>query len=325
MRIVISSGHGLHVRGAKGPEPWGLDEVDEARAIVPEVAKRLRERGHQVVEFHDDTSQTQDQNLKTIVNFHNNQTRDLDVSVHLNAYTPTTGGRGTEVLYVNHDIEDVAARVSAAIAEAGGLINRGAHHRSDLYFLNKTSEPAILLEICFVDAQDDVDAYEQNFAAICDAIAEVAEPVVADAPVVLRAHGKVSWFGGPHDEGVDPDEGLAFLYEVEDKPGLFLPEQPPDTTGLARRLDGERADYIAMRWDYDVFSKEFLRGDVYANVRAPRTGREFFAAPADWGPHSSTGRVADISPGLMKRLGIETDDEVEVEFPASPSEALHAA
>ena len=36
---------------------------------------------------------------------------------------------------------------------------------------------------------------------------------------------------------------------------------------------------------------------------------------ADWGPHVDTGRVADISPGLMEALGIETDDEVEVKFP----------
>lgn len=311
MRIVLSSGHGLYVRGASAL----IDEVDEARAIVPEVAKHLRANGHDVVEFHDDVSQSQDENLKRIVNFHNSQQRDLDISVHLNCYVPTSGGRGCEVLYVNHDIEHIAAKVSAAIAEAGGLINRGAHHRSDLYFLNKTTAPAILLEICFVDAQADVDAYEERFDEICEAIAGCADPVNADEPAALKARGKVSWFGGPDDTGVAPDEGLAFLYDVDDKPDLFLDDQPAGTTGLARRLDPDE-HYIAMRWDYDMFSKEFLRGDVYANVRAPKTGREFLAAPADWGPHTSTGRIADISPSLMARLGIETDDEVEIRFPA---------
>jgi hypothetical protein len=105
------------------------------------------------------------------------------------------------------------------------------------------------------------------------------------------------------------------LYDADDKPDLFLAEQPPGTTGLARRLDPEEG-YIALRWNYDQFSKEFLRSDVYAKVRAPKTGREFYAAPADWGPHVDTGRVADISPSLMARLGIETDDEVEIAFPA---------
>jgi hypothetical protein len=53
---------------------------------------------------------------------------------------------------------------------------------------------------------------------------------------------------------------------------------------------------------------------IMALVKA--RGRSFLAYPADWGPHENTGRVADISPGLMEDLGIETDDEVEVIYPA---------
>src|SRR6516165_3580877 len=121
MRIAISSGHGLYVRGASGH----IDDVDEARRVVPEIRKFLIAGGHECVEFHDDTSTTQSENLNTIVNWHNKQTRDIDVSVHFNAYVPTDGGRGCEVLYLTQ--ADVASRVSLAIAEASGLINRGAH------------------------------------------------------------------------------------------------------------------------------------------------------------------------------------------------------
>jgi hypothetical protein len=52
-----------------------------------------------------------------------------------------------------------------------------------------------------------------------------------------------------------------------------------------------------------------------ALVRATKTGIELKSFPADWGPHQDTGRVADLSPGLMEDLGIQTDDEVEVIFP----------
>jgi hypothetical protein len=51
----------------------------------------------------------------------------------------------------------------------------------------------------------------------------------------------------------------------------------------------------------------------------------FLARPADWGPAESTGRVADISPSLMRNLGIETDDEVEVVYPATLSPVAEAA
>jgi len=129
----------------------------------------------------------------------------------------------------------------------------------------------------------------------------------------MRLRGKVSWFGGPDDTGVSPDEGLAFIYDVEDAPHLFLLDQPPGTTGLARRLDPEQM-YIACRWDYSVYPKESLL-EHKAMVRSPRTGRFTLAYPADWGPHVDTDRAADISPGLMAALGIDTDDEVEVIYP----------
>ena len=72
-----------------------------------------------------------------------------------------------------------------------------------------------------------------------------------------------------------------------------------------------------MRWDYDQFSKDRLAGNDVATVYAPKTGRRFVAHPADWGPHVDTNRVADLSPGLMDALGISTDDQVEVTYPAS--------
>lgn len=141
--------------------------------------------------------------------------------------------------------------------------------------------------------------------------------------MTLQIFGKVSWFGGPDDMGVAPDEGLAFIYDVETAPHLFLAVQPQGTTGLARRLNPS-VPFIAIRWDYDVFPKEMLASmDYVALVRAPDTGRQFCAWPADWGPHIDTDRVADISLGLMEYLGIETDDEVEIIFPYQPVNAVN--
>jgi len=309
MRIVISSGHGKYVRGASGL----IDEVDEARRVVSRVADFLRMLGHEATEFHDNTSTTQNENLNTIVNFHNSQKRDFDVSVHFNAYVPTDGGRGTEVLYLTQDA--VATRVVNSIAEASGLINRGIKKRTDLFFLNKTEMPAILIEVCFVDAGEDVKKYQDNFDKICAGIAAVREsPPVNKVPKpTFYAAGKCSWFGGPKDKGVTPDEGLAFLYEYDDAPHLFLPKQPPGTTGLARRLN-PKVYYVACRWDYDVTPKTML-ADSTKKARVSADGKTFLAWPADWGPNENTGRVADLSSGLMEALGLETDQEVEVLYP----------
>jgi N-acetylmuramoyl-L-alanine amidase len=73
------------------------------------------------------------------------------------------------VLYVSQ--MDLATRVVNVMAKAGDLVNRHAKFRDDLYFLNNTEEPAILLEVCFVDCETDCDLYRDNFADICEAIA----------------------------------------------------------------------------------------------------------------------------------------------------------
>jgi N-acetylmuramoyl-L-alanine amidase len=319
--VAISSGHGLYVRGAAGsPIPPCLDEVDEARRVVEAVTKKLRERGIGVAAFHDDTSKSQQTNLATIVAFHNAQDRDLDVSVHFNAFNGQA--HGVEVLYVTQ--EELARELSAAIAAAGGFTNRGPKKRTDLYFLNKTDEPAVLLEICFCDNAEDSSLYRSRFDNICDAIADVlvgedyiATPIEPDEPdesaALVKLTGKCSWFGGPDDEGVSEDEGLALYSDFMQQPELFLPYQPTGTSGLARRLNPQ-IHYCAARWDYDVTPKSALQEEK-ALVRNVRTGLALTAFCADWGPNEKTGRICDLSPGLMQDLDLVTDDVVELIWP----------
>jgi len=325
--VFISSGHGLHVRGAAGlPVPPQLDEVDEARKMVDHIAELLRDRGVGVSVFHDNESRDQQSNLNAIVAAHNCASRQLDISVHFNAFDGNA--HGTEVLYVTQ--EDLACELSSAIASAGHFTNRGGKLRNDLKFLNSTEMPAVLIETAFCDHTGDSNLYRENFEDICEAVACViggeAEdedrpdrpgfpdyPQEPDSEYLFEATGKCSHFGGPDDTGVSPNEGLAFIFEVDDAPQLFLPSQPEGTTGLARRLN-PYVFYCAARWDYSVTPKTSLLEDV-ALVRATKTGLAMKAFPADWGPNEKTGRVADLSPSLMEALQLETDDEVEILFP----------
>jgi N-acetylmuramoyl-L-alanine amidase-like protein len=312
-KIAISAGHSLKVRGASGV----LDEVDEARRVTTRLGKELASRGVDVRTFWDDTSTTQSENLSTITDWHNSEDSDLAVSVHFNAYVETTNPMGCEVLYVTQ--KNLAAKVSAAIADAG-LINRGAKFRDDLYVLNNTIAPAILLEVAFVDSTTDAEIYNTHFDLICESIANVLggeediQPEPSPPASLFTAVGRCSYFGGPDDEGVAEDEGLALVSSIEQAPFLFAPEiDETKGMGLARRLNPV-VHYIACRWDYDVTPKETLLQHM-ALVTAIKTGIALTAFPADWGPHESTKRVADLSPGLMTDLRIETDDEVAVIFP----------
>lgn len=313
MKVVISSGHGKYIRGASGY----LDEVDEARRVVEATAAYLIQAGVDVITFHDNVSTTQDDNLEYIVHYHNSQTRDLDISVHFNAYQDTTKPMGAECWYYSQ--EELADRVSEYIARAADLPNRGGKSTTGLYFLNNTEEPAILIETCFVDSSTDSEHYLANFEAVCRGIAgAITDRMPITPPTrppseepLFYAKGRCSWFGGPADSGVSGNEGLAFFSNIDQAPQLFLPIQPPGTTGLARRLN-PAVPFVACRWDYDVTPKDMLRQGI-ALVRAG--GVELKCYPADWGPHQDTGRVADLSKILMSHLKLQTDDEVEVIFP----------
>jgi hypothetical protein len=127
--------------------------------------------------------------------------------------------------------------------------------------------------------------------------------------------GKMSTFGGPADTGVAPDEGLALCEpsEMAKFPGYFLAEQPPGTTGLARRLD-PNSHYIAMRWDYKQTPRSYLQSIV---VKVVANGKSFDARPIDWGPNINTGRICDLSPGLATALGLQTDNACSVTMPAA--------
>ena len=331
--IVISSGHGAKISGAVGPKPWGLHEHTEAVRVVDAVAEKLRARGVTVTTFEDKTSTSQSQNLNTIVAFHNSQPRhDYDVSVHFNAYTSTTKPMGTECLYLT---QEALANMIADDVAAVGYVNRHGKLRTDLAFLNNTREKSVLIETCFVDSQADVHLYQTTFDETCEAIATALSGKVADGitptpeppeidegEYLFTATGKCSHFGGPEDTtGVSADEGLAFHSTVnKQNQHLFLPLQPSNTTGLARRLNAKGVHYLACRWSYDVTSKKMLAGPDMALVTNVKTGVSATAFPADWGPAGpesdhDTGRVADLSPALMRDLDLETDDVVSVVYP----------
>ena len=105
-------------------------------------------------------------------------------AIHFNAYEDTTKPMGTECLYVTK--EDLAAEVAASISHASGFINRGPKKRTDLFFLNNTEEPAILIEVCFVDSTADAELYDRSFLAICGAIVQAitGKDIETEPPVM---------------------------------------------------------------------------------------------------------------------------------------------
>jgi len=176
------------------------------------------------------------------------------------------------------------------------------------------------------DLKDTIEDFAQVRANIITAINDGKGTFSVEATFItpgaqrsITKSGKMSTFGGPDDHGVTPSEGLALYDDVETAPtGLFLDTQPSETTGLARRLNPD-SNYLACRWDYSVTPRIFLQQSV---VKVSAKGKSVDAHPADWGPNIETGRVADLSPGVARALGLKTDDNCTLEIPIPAGAAI---
>lgn len=161
MKIGVDMGHPLNC-GAKSI----LNETTENRKIGNELIRLLEGNGHTIVNCTVDSNTGNE--LANRVALANKQSLDLYVSIHLNA----GGGHGTETFTcrgASSKTKAIAQKVNYKIIEACGFRNRGIKE-SNFYVLLKTVAPAILIEVCFVDSQEDNN--KLNTKLVAKAIAE---------------------------------------------------------------------------------------------------------------------------------------------------------
>ena len=115
---------------------------------------------------------------ENLVNLKNNMdklagAKDINVAYHLNAFNKTA--TGAEVWYWLGDPVGyaIAKKLSAAIANALGIIDRGPKATTNLYVIANTKGVTILPEICFIDNKSDMQKYQANKAKLFKAMLDV--------------------------------------------------------------------------------------------------------------------------------------------------------
>lgn len=190
MVFTIHAGHaaaGQKYCGAVGL----LDESKEARLIKNSVIKYLNMLGVEAVDCTVDSGSSQTNVLEQICDKCNAANADLNISIHLNSsradFTGDNKQGGFEMYatsYTNVKL-DVANRITNNIKALGfGTHSAPLKTSGNLYFLKHTKKPSLLLEICFVDDEDDFDKYVSvGYDAIGKAIAEaIANKSVSTQP-----------------------------------------------------------------------------------------------------------------------------------------------
>lgn len=156
MKIAVRGGHCPNVPGSRGI----IDELKEDRLVKNAVIKYLNQMGVSVLDVTPpDSTSSSSADLSYGVNKANNWGADLFVSIHFNnAYSTYNGALGTEVcVYSEYDI---AGRVVNKMASLG-FRNRGQKVRTGLYELKHTSMKSMIVEVCFVEATEDVSLYKK--------------------------------------------------------------------------------------------------------------------------------------------------------------------
>ena len=242
MRINVNGGHTRRAPGASGY----LDELAEDRLVKDALIAELRARGHEVSDSTTDEA-TASADLREQCRLANASGAEVAVSVHFNA---CPGGTGTEVWHhAGSSAQGLAADMSARVAGALGLRDRGAKATTQLYWLRHTDMPAVLVEVCFVDSAGDAEAYRRvGPAAVARAIADaLAGEAPAPGPTPVAPGGADGAQGGadgadgaPRRLSIEPGTYRCWVdgLRVRTGPGLAYPAVAHYDAGETVELDG---------------------------------------------------------------------------------------
>lgn len=154
-KIFINPGHDeLELKGTPDYDPGAVNsdiplyENEVAWNVGNLVAKYLKAAGCEVKVL-------QSESLKNIYETANDWNADYFVSIHCNAFNEIANG--TETLTYPSDVQGykLAECIQKQIVDSLDTFDRGLKARTDLAVLNGTNMPAVLVEMAFIDEEND--------------------------------------------------------------------------------------------------------------------------------------------------------------------------
>ena len=191
MIIGLDMGHTLSGAGT-GARGYA-EETVKNREVGNRLMAMLKEKGHTVINCTVDKSSN---DLYDRVRKANAQKLDLFISLHLNAFKPTTSEMGVETHIYNGNYSGKEANrkraqaIQTALVQDVKWIDRKVRE-SNFYVIRETVAPAVLVELGFCDSQGDMNKWntEKIAAALFRGITGTAYTGSA-APIVNTGKGE---------------------------------------------------------------------------------------------------------------------------------------
>lgn len=162
MKVCINPGHDVNLDSGAVNQRTGRRECDVALEAGQLLQTYLNQAGCQTVLVQDD-------DLGYVCHVSDDFDADIFVSLHCNAFN--TQARGTETLYKSFNGQRLANDIQSQIIRSINTVDRGVKKRDDLWVLNGTNAVAVLVEMAFIDNDDDLEMLNNDLDTIVRAIA----------------------------------------------------------------------------------------------------------------------------------------------------------
>lgn len=166
MLVCIDPGHGGKDPGTAGP--GGILEKHINLLLGLKVARMLFSSG---VNFVLTRSDDQFISLGARCRLANTVKADLFLAIHCNGSLDPTA-HGTETCFLTLQGRYWANLIQTRVVKSTGFVNRGLKQRTDLFVLNNTRPPAVLVEVGFLTNPKEAETIGRETDKIARAIAD---------------------------------------------------------------------------------------------------------------------------------------------------------
>ena len=165
MKVFLNAGHAPDGNPDPGACGCGLRECDVAKSVADLVEHYLVGAGIEVV------GNMQDDSLYAITSAANGSNADVFLSIHCNAFNGEAHGTETCVYLGSTRSSQLGECIQRQIVDSLDTTDRGLKDHPGLYVLKHTDMPAILVELAFIDNEDDAALLRDNQDDFARAIA----------------------------------------------------------------------------------------------------------------------------------------------------------
>ncbi|HGF7174110.1 N-acetylmuramoyl-L-alanine amidase [Enterococcus hirae] len=167
-------GHGGCRTGSNWMDPGAVGNGKREADVVRTITQKMQAIAT-VANTSDQTGTTINQNLQNQVNMMNAAGAGWAITNHLNAFNGQANGAEVWYWAGNEEARKKAAEVSATIAKALGIVDRGAKATTSLFVHRNTNSGVnvLLIEWCFIDNASDIRKLDANIDQAVRAVMNV--------------------------------------------------------------------------------------------------------------------------------------------------------